>query len=389
MYCNPDTFNGVHGSSISQIKKYGHLKRAKRDLSSIDNKIFILFTSITIGLSYDLDGPAVKILSQDPILTADDGEIKARISVGIRYGARQSGVKESILIGVVKLLGTKPNAICCHVVERESAEDAGCLLRVAGVVESRPFVTVYVFFSLPNKTPIIVEEIVRTGRYPMEIIEGEEREELGRLNLEEVNPHFRGGRVENHLGKTTPSSPNRDSNLDLPVLGGLAQHDWRVSQLRHRGGCASYYPSGLGIFNHARGLIFGYIIWACDVAFSSIGRRARCILFTPLNPPTPPFHPFGELKNETRPHLAYYDREAYVTGSDHVSTRCDEWRTEHRMCSKLSLLFLILLLRRRLLLHISVVLRAKWEGEMELGGTCYSGSLVDALVELSCVYQVQ
>nr|CAD7413066.1 unnamed protein product [Timema poppensis] len=36
--------------------------------------------------------------------------------------------------------------------------------------------------------------------------------------LEEVNPHFRGGGVENHLGKTTPSSPDRDSNLDLPVL---------------------------------------------------------------------------------------------------------------------------------------------------------------------------
>nr|CAD7595987.1 unnamed protein product [Timema genevievae] len=52
----------------------------------------------------------------------------------------------------------------------------------------------------------------------------------------EVNPHLRGGRVENHLGKPTPSSPDQDSNLDLPVLGGQAQHDWRVSQLRHRGG---------------------------------------------------------------------------------------------------------------------------------------------------------
>ncbi|CAG2061034.1 unnamed protein product, partial [Timema podura] len=49
--------------------------------------------------------------------------------------------------------------------------------------------------------------------------------ELGGLKLEEVNPHLRGGRVENHLGKTTPSSPDRDSNLDLPVLGGRAQHD--------------------------------------------------------------------------------------------------------------------------------------------------------------------
>nr|CAD7599389.1 unnamed protein product [Timema genevievae] len=50
----------------------------------------------------------------------------------------------------------------------------------------------------------------------------------------EVNPHLRGVRVENHLGNTTSSSPDRDSNLDLPVLGGLAQHDRRVSQLRHR-----------------------------------------------------------------------------------------------------------------------------------------------------------
>nr|CAD7397606.1 unnamed protein product [Timema cristinae] len=61
-------------------------------------------------------------------------------------------------------------------------------------------------------------------------------EELGSMNLEVVNPHLHRGRVENHLGKTTPSSPDRDSNLDLPVLSSLAQHDKRVSQLRHRGG---------------------------------------------------------------------------------------------------------------------------------------------------------
>nr|CAD7446484.1 unnamed protein product [Timema bartmani] len=30
--------------------------------------------------------------------------------------------------------------------------------------------------------------------------------------------------MENHIGKTTPSSPERDSNTDLPVLGNLAQH---------------------------------------------------------------------------------------------------------------------------------------------------------------------
>nr|CAD7402706.1 unnamed protein product [Timema cristinae] len=59
---------------------------------------------------------------------------------------------------------------------------------------------------------------------------------IGKVELEEVNPHLRGGRVENHLGKTTPSSPNRNSNLDLPVLSSRAQHDKCVSQLRHRGG---------------------------------------------------------------------------------------------------------------------------------------------------------
>nr|CAD7396622.1 unnamed protein product [Timema poppensis] len=59
---------------------------------------------------------------------------------------------------------------------------------------------------------------------------------IGKVELEEVNPHLRVGRVENNLGKTTPSSPDRDSNLDLPVLSSRAQHDKRVSQLRHRGG---------------------------------------------------------------------------------------------------------------------------------------------------------
>nr|CAD7411655.1 unnamed protein product [Timema poppensis] len=51
--------------------------------------------------------------------------------------------------------------------------------------------------------------------------------QLTRVELEEVNPHLRGGRVENHLGKTTPSSPDRDSNLELPVLCSRAKHDKR------------------------------------------------------------------------------------------------------------------------------------------------------------------
>nr|CAD7395407.1 unnamed protein product [Timema poppensis] len=41
---------------------------------------------------------------------------------------------------------------------------------------------------------------------------------LGIVGLEEMNPHLREGRVEHHLGKTIPSSPDRDSNLDIPIL---------------------------------------------------------------------------------------------------------------------------------------------------------------------------
>nr|CAD7267452.1 unnamed protein product [Timema shepardi] len=47
----------------------------------------------------------------------------------------------------------------------------------------------------------------------------------GGLNLKDVNPHLYGGRVENHLGKTTPSSPDRDLNLNLPILDSPAEHE--------------------------------------------------------------------------------------------------------------------------------------------------------------------
>nr|CAD7439022.1 unnamed protein product [Timema bartmani] len=42
---------------------------------------------------------------------------------------------------------------------------------------------------------------------------------------EYVYPYLCGGRVEKHLGKTTFSTPDRDSNLDLPVIGNLVYCD--------------------------------------------------------------------------------------------------------------------------------------------------------------------
>nr|CAD7570506.1 unnamed protein product [Timema californicum] len=52
---------------------------------------------------------------------------------------------------------------------------------------------------------------------------------IGKFELVEVNPHWCGGRGEKHLGKTTPSSRDRDLNLNLPVLGSLPQHESSAS----------------------------------------------------------------------------------------------------------------------------------------------------------------
>nr|CAD7261892.1 unnamed protein product [Timema shepardi] len=95
-----------------------------------------------------------------------------------------------------------------------------------------------------------------------------------RVELEEVNPYLHGGRVEDHIGKTTPCSPDRDSNLDLPVLSSRAEHDKRVSQLRHRGGanltssrsplppCTSIRISGTG---GASELTFGVVVYSGEM----------------------------------------------------------------------------------------------------------------------------
>nr|CAD7574461.1 unnamed protein product [Timema californicum] len=59
---------------------------------------------------------------------------------------------------------------------------------------------------------------------------------IGKVEFEEVNPHLRGGRVENHLGKTTPVHPTEIRTSISPSSAVELQHDKRVSQLGHRGG---------------------------------------------------------------------------------------------------------------------------------------------------------
>uniref|UniRef100_A0A7R9FHM4 oleoyl-[acyl-carrier-protein] hydrolase n=1 Tax=Timema tahoe TaxID=61484 RepID=A0A7R9FHM4_9NEOP len=91
--------------------------------------------------------------------------------------------------------------------------------------------------GVPETTLNIIKQLGKGDQLQFNLISRllnmETNKELGRLNLEEVNPHLRGGRVENHLGKTTPSSPDRDSNLDLPVLGGLTQHIFQGTVIVH------------------------------------------------------------------------------------------------------------------------------------------------------------
>nr|CAD7195636.1 unnamed protein product [Timema douglasi] len=77
------------------------------------------------------------------------------------------------------------------------------------------------------------KNLVRESQRNLERVKSEFKEALDaasrrhQVEIEEVNPHLRGGRVENNLGTTPPSSPDRDLNLDLPVLNSRDQHDKR------------------------------------------------------------------------------------------------------------------------------------------------------------------
>nr|CAD7428809.1 unnamed protein product [Timema monikensis] len=77
-------------------------------------------------------------------------------------------------------------------------------------------------------SPKLATKVAREGIIQSQLDQSDEEElspELGRLIIEEVDPHLRDGRMGNHLVKTTPNSPERDSNLELPVLSSLAHQE--------------------------------------------------------------------------------------------------------------------------------------------------------------------
>nr|CAD7596950.1 unnamed protein product [Timema genevievae] len=49
---------------------------------------------------------------------------------------------------------------------------------------------------------------------------------IGKVEFRGSEPAFAWRESGKPFRNPTPSSPNQDSNLDLPILGGLAQHDW-------------------------------------------------------------------------------------------------------------------------------------------------------------------
>nr|CAD7196739.1 unnamed protein product [Timema douglasi] len=77
--------------------------------------------------------------------------------------------------------------------------------------------------QLPSQHEDLIRYIYDSWRGPC-VLYYSENEPNPKMK-EEVNPHLCGSRVENHLGKTTPSSPDQNSNLDHPILGTLAQHE--------------------------------------------------------------------------------------------------------------------------------------------------------------------
>nr|CAD7574099.1 unnamed protein product [Timema californicum] len=78
------------------------------------------------------------------------------------------------------------------------------------------------------------------------------------------------------------SSPDRDSNLNLPVLSSLAQHDERVSQLRHRGGhsCTNSVPvrSFLYSQDEERQMVVSFAKIVISEVYQYILKAVKCIL---------------------------------------------------------------------------------------------------------------
>nr|CAD7195027.1 unnamed protein product [Timema douglasi] len=125
------------------------------------------------------------------------------------------------------------------------------------------------------------------------------------VELEEVNPHLRGGRVENHLGKTTLSSPDRDSNLDLPVLGGRAQHDKRTGHT---------IPAPAPVQHLTQSPVNNYRLSLPNLQQDGGIQTTRVSPSRRAPPPIPPAKPLRVVSQEQRESI----RSSRVPSADHL-----------------------------------------------------------------------
>nr|CAD7571661.1 unnamed protein product [Timema californicum] len=91
--------------------------------------------------------------------------------------------------------------------------------------------------------------------------------------------HFRGGKVENHFEKNTLSTPNRDSNLDLPIIGSLVHCE--SSSLDHTATKAGGF--GPQYFQSTMDMLLYDAVLATQAAkeFSPPWRNDACLGFNP------------------------------------------------------------------------------------------------------------
>nr|CAD7398484.1 unnamed protein product [Timema cristinae] len=82
-----------------------------------------------------------------------------------------------------------------------------------------------------EKPPPVHSTEIRTSISPSSAVELNTTSALANYATEELYPHLRKGRVENYFIKTTLRTPDRDLNLDLPVIDCLVQHE--ISALDH------------------------------------------------------------------------------------------------------------------------------------------------------------
>nr|CAD7577330.1 unnamed protein product [Timema californicum] len=123
--------------------------------------------------------------------TAEDGEIEVRISVVQTFDEEQA------------VAITEANAaISCSSVSADLAyvkSNFGNLPGTITALEARDLPLV--------KAVKIMRGIEENLKQASDSVGTAIADKFNRVELEEVNPHSRGGRVENHLGKTTPVHP--------------------------------------------------------------------------------------------------------------------------------------------------------------------------------------